>query len=225
MTDRLADLDAALEHVVVAARAHLEAVKMADGEPDDDAVWHAYVALNTASHANDELLNDVFGEVTPWDVEALSAQDAQGRVPTLTTVDGLDEIGPADDPYPHVLSVRQRRDYRVPSVAALLRAAEEARAPVTDEEEVLDPVETVGEAVLELLQSGDGSLGMLDLPELDPLDGVVVVAEVAAALRLDTHPESDGEAPFRLGDGERTVGRLDERSVLNLEEEFATDDS
>ena len=84
---------------------------------------------------------------------------------------------PASDPYPHVVSVRQRRDYRVPSVAALLRLAEEGRAPA-GEDEVLEPVATVGEAVLELLQSGDGSLGMLDVPELEPLDGVVIVAEV-----------------------------------------------
>ncbi len=39
--------------------------------------------------------------------------------------------------------------------------------------EEYEPIETVAEAVLELLQSGDGSLGMLDVPELDPLDGVV----------------------------------------------------
>ena len=46
--------------------------RRADGQPDEDAVWDAYVTLNNASHAYDELLNDVFGEVTPWDVEAIS---------------------------------------------------------------------------------------------------------------------------------------------------------
>ena len=80
MTDDrpFAELDAALERVVAAARAHLAAVKAADGERDDDAVWHAYVALNNASHDYDELLNDVFGEVTPWDLEAISADEADG---------------------------------------------------------------------------------------------------------------------------------------------------
>lgn len=214
---RFADLDAALDHVIAAARAHLEAVKAADGEPDDEAVWNAYVTLNNASHSYDELLNDVFGEVTPWDLEAITGEDVQGgrAGATLTTADaGM--VG-HDDPYPHVVSVRQRRDYRVPSVSALLRVAEAGRAPAT-EGEVLEPVDTVGEALLELLQAGDGSLGMLDVPELDPLDGVVVVAEVGEALRPEVHEESDGEAPFRLGGADRTVGRLDERALFDLGE-------
>ena len=110
------------------------------------------------------------------------------RTPALLTVSGGDEgPEPGGDPHPHVVSVRQRRDYRVPSVAALLRLAEEGRAPA-DEDEVLEPVTTVGEAVLELLQSGDGSLGMLDVPELEPLDGVVIVAEVGQELSTDGLP-------------------------------------
>jgi len=57
-------------------------------------------------------------------------------------------------------------------VAALIRVAEAARraAPSADEEPD-EPVESVSEALLELLQSGDGSLGALDIPELEPLDG------------------------------------------------------
>lgn len=215
MTETFADLDAALERVVSAARAHLATVRAAEGDRDDDAVWDAYVALNNASRTYDELLNDVYGEVTPWDLEEISPEN--GRTPTLTTVD---EVGPAlaDDPYGRVISVRQRRDYRVPSVSALLRAAEEARGPV-GEEEGIEPVAAVGEAVLELLQSGDGSLGMLDVPELDPLDGVVVVAEVDQALRLDLQDESDGEGPFRLGADDRAVGRLDERAVISVDDD------
>jgi len=212
MTDTFADLDAQLDRVVAAARAHLAAVRAADGEPDDDAVWNAYVALNNASHDYDELLNDVFGEVTPWDLEAISAEEAEGgRIATVTSVVEPPNGG-ADDPHPSVVSVRQRRDYRVPSVSALLRAAEEARAPVP-EGETPEAVVTVGEAVLELLQAGDGSLGMLDLPELDPLDGVVVVAEVGAGLDPEAHDESDGEAPFRLTGPDRMIGRLDERAL------------
>jgi hypothetical protein len=215
MTDQAPDLDAVLEGVFTAARAHLAAVRAADGERDDDAVWDAYVALNNASRVYDELLNDVFGEVTPWDLEAISPEDGQGRIPTLTSVEEVDGLLAADDPYGAVISVRQRRDYWIPSVAALMRLAEEARGPV-DADEGIGPVSTVGEAVLELLQSGDGSLGMLDVPELDPLDGIVVVAEVSEALALDTHDESDGEAPFRMHGADRAVGRLDERSMPNL---------
>jgi hypothetical protein len=187
MTDRFAELDAALERVIAAARAHLDAVKAADGAPDDDAVWHAYVLLNNASHDYDEQLNDVFGEVTPWDLEEISGDEIdKGRVPALISSD-VNGGRPAADPYPHVVSVRQRRDYRVPSVTALVRVAEEGR-PTPPEGEDYEPIGTVAEALLELLQSGDGSLGMLDVPELEPLDGVVLVAEVADAF----DPESAG---------------------------------
>ncbi len=58
MSDRFVELEAALERVITSARAHLAAVKAADGAPDDDAVWNAYVALNNASHDYDVLLND-----------------------------------------------------------------------------------------------------------------------------------------------------------------------
>ena len=43
MTDQHAELDAALERVIAAARAHLAAVKAAEGRVDDDDVWQAYV--------------------------------------------------------------------------------------------------------------------------------------------------------------------------------------
>ncbi len=218
MTDRIADVEAALERVLSAARAHLAAVRAADGEPDDDAVWNAYVALNNASHAYDDLLNDVFGEVTPWDLEAISADQAQGgRLATVSSElgNGARPVEPGD-PHPAVVSVRQRRDYRIPSVAALLRLAEEDR-PVPAAE-TTGPVTTVAEAILELLQSGDGSLGMLDVPELEPLDGVVVVAEVREPLNSDAVSDSDAEGPFRLTPADRMVGRLDERSLAEVDD-------
>ena len=205
MTDNDAGLQAALERVVAAARGHLDAVRAAAGAPDDEAVWLAYVELNNASREYDEMLNDVFGEVTPWDLEPISASDADE---TFAAVD-LEDVEPlADDPYPPVLSVRQRRDYRIPSVSALLQAAEAARGTGDDAE----PVTTVAEAVLELLQGGDGSLRMLEVPELEPLDGIVVVTEVEAALDPEAHDHADGEAPFRLTGADRTTGRLDERA-------------
>jgi hypothetical protein len=215
MTDPYVELEAALERVVTAAREHLAAVKAAEGVPDDDAVWHAYVGLNNAAHAYDQLLNDAFGEVTPWDVEAIT--DADGAPPRIVVsgeVNGA--LGAGQDPHPHVVSVRQRRDYRVPSVAALVRLAEEGRPRLGDGEDGDDdePIGSVADAVLELLQSGDGSLAMLDVPELDPLDGVVIVAEVSQA--LDPHgqaPEED--AAFRLGAEDRVVGRLNERLLLD----------
>jgi hypothetical protein len=216
--DQYAQLDAALEKVVAAARSHLAAVKSAQGRIDDDEVWRAYVELNNASYEYDEQLLDAFGEVTPWDVDAIDPDEADREFGV-----GIDEEGEdGADPYPHVISVRQRRDYRVPSVAALVRAAEVARASAghaDEEEEEVEPVETVSEAILELLQSGDGSLAALDVPELEPMDGVVVVAEVAGPLDLDAYEETDGSGPFDLEQDDRLVGRLDEHPYSAQEEE------
>jgi hypothetical protein len=209
MTDEHASLDAALEEVIAAARSHLTAVKAADGRVDDDDVWQAYVTLNNASFAYDELLLDAFGEVTPWDVESIDPDEVEGQLGTFT-VDG-DE---SRDAHPHVISVRQRRDYRVPSVTALVRRAEEARTEAGPDESGAGPVETVGEAVLELLQAGDGSLSSLDVPELEPLDGVVMVSETTTALDLETFEEHDSTGPFTPGGEDRLVGRLDEHPFL-----------
>jgi hypothetical protein len=216
MTDLNADLDAALERVVQAARAHLAAVKAAEGRVDDDGVWQAYVDLNNASFGYDEKLLDAFGEVTPWDVESIDPDEADQRFGL--GVDGFDAATSAD-PYPQVLSVRQRRDYRVPSVSALLRVAEAARRNSVPEEQDPGPVESVGEAVLELLQAGDGSLSSLDVPELEPLDGLLTVSEVAEPLDLDAFEDSDGEGPFAPREGDLLVGRLDEHPFLPDEEE------
>jgi hypothetical protein len=216
MTDQHGQLDAALEKVIDAARGHLAAVKAADGRVDDDGVWRAYVELNNASYDYDELLLDAFGEVTPWDVDAIDPDDADRHFGA-----GVDEedAETADDPYPTVISVRQRRDYRVPSVAGLIRVAQEAReSAAAAEGEPEEQVESVSEALLELLQSGDGSLGALDIPELEPLDGIVAVAEVGIALDLDTFEDTDGAGPFELLEGDRLVGRLDEHPYSDLDE-------
>src|SRR5919107_5816168 len=189
MTDQNADLDAALDRVVEAARAHLTAVKAAEGRIDDDAVWQAYVNLNNASFAYDERLLDTFGEVTPWDVESIDRDEADQRFGL--GVGGLDG-GAAEDAYPQVISVRQRRDYRVPSVSALIRAGEAARHNSVPDDEDAGVVESVGEAVLELLQAGDGSLSALDVPELEPLDGLLTVSEVKEPLDLEAYADEDG---------------------------------
>lgn len=217
MTDRHAELDAALERVITAARDHLAAVKAAEGRADDDEVWRAYVELNNASNEYDELLLDAFGEVTPWDVEAIDPDEADRQFGVgLGGIDGTE----LEDPHPHVLSVRQRRDYRVPSVAALLRLAEAARRSNPGvEDEPSAPVETVGEAVLELMQAGDGSLGALDIPELESLDGVVVVAEVTSPLDPEAYEDTDAAGPFGLGSDDRVVDRLDEHAFADLAEE------
>ncbi|WP_433342393.1 hypothetical protein [Micromonospora sp. CA-111912] len=212
MTDQHGELDAALERVIDAARVHLAAVRTAQGRVDDDDVWQAYVALNNASFAYDEQLLDAFGEVTPWDVESIDPDEADER---FGAADGVE----ATDAHPRVISVRQRRDYRVPSVAALIRAAEAARREGTPEDDEPAPVEGVGEAVLELLQSGDGSLSALDVPELEPLDGVVMVSEVDTSVDLESFDDDDAVGPFQPAADDRLVGRLDEHPFLDHEDE------
>ena len=214
MTDRHAELDAALERVITAARDHLAAVKAADGRADDDEVWRAYVELNNASFEYDELLLDAFAEVTPWDVEAIDPDEADKQLGV--GLGGVDGTEPAD-PYEPIVSVRQRRDYRVPSVVALLRLAEAARrAAAPNDDDPMTPVESVGEAVLELMQAGDGSLGALDIPELESLDGVVVVAEVTRPLDPEGFEDTDATGPFQLQSGDRLVDRLDEHAYVDL---------
>ncbi|WP_229401867.1 hypothetical protein [Micromonospora okii] len=217
MTDQHGELDAALERVIDAARRHLAAVRAAQGRIDDDDVWQAYVALNNASSSYDELLLDAFGEVTPWDVETIDPDEADERFGV--GAEGVE----ATDPHPRVISVRQRRDYRVPSVEALLRAAEAARREGIPADDEPEPVEGVGEAVLELLQSGDGSLSALDVPELEPLDGVVMVSEVTAPVDLESFEEDDPVGPFQPAADDRLVGRLDEHPFLDLDEDSEHD--
>lgn len=215
MTDQYAELDAALERVVEAARAHLAAVKAAQGRVDDDDVWQAYVNLNNTSFAYDEQLLESFGEVTPWDVESIDPDEADARFGTA--IGGID--GASADPYAQVISVRQRRDYRVPSVAALLQVADDARRNSVPDDEEAGSVESVGEAVLELLQAGDGSLASLDVPELEPLDGLLTVSEVKEPLDLEAFADEDGIGPFTPGPDDQLVGRLDEHPFLPDEED------
>lgn len=214
MTDQHATVDAALEKVIDALRTHLAAVKAAGGQVDDDNVWNAYVELNNASFAYDDIMLETYGEVTPWDVDLIDPESIDRHVGTLT------DLAEATDPHHKIISLRQRRDYRVPSVSALIKAAEAARREaLSGEDGAQEPVESVGEAVLELLQSGDGSLAALDIPELEPHDGLVAVVEVDSALDLDGFDETDGAGPFALAEADRLVGRLDEQPYADLGDE------
>jgi hypothetical protein len=80
-------------------------------------------------------------------------------------------------------------------------------------------VESVGEAVLELLQAGDGSLSSLDVPELEPLDGLLTVSEVREPLDLEAFDDTDGTGPFTPAPDEQLVGRLDEHPFLPDDED------
>ncbi|MGH8879620.1 MAG: hypothetical protein ACRD0P_20105, partial [Stackebrandtia sp.] len=205
MSDELTD---ALEAMIAAARTHLERVRDAAGRVDDESVWHAYVELNNAACAYDEILRTRFDEVTPFDVEPLevSESDADPRAVVVT------EEAVEPDADPTLIAVRHRRDYLVPSVPALLSAAERAREEVPDPDGDDQPLRGIGDAVLELLHAGDGSLRSLDVPELTPLDGIVAVNDIPVGLDVGgTADGAENEAFTVDGDGP-VIGRMDERS-------------
>src|SRR5919206_159849 len=85
---------------------------------------------------------------------------------------------------------------------AHLAAVKAAQGRVDDD---AGQVESVGEAVLELLQAGDGSLSSLDVPELEPFDGLLTVSEVPKPLDLEAYDESDGTGPFTPGEDDVLV--------------------
>ncbi len=193
MTDGT-ELELALDRVCAAAREHLRAVLAAGDDLDDDAVWAGYVALNNTSLAYDQLLEDRTGEVTPWDIGDRLEVDDPDREPAETPP----EL--AEDPGDELrISVRQRRDYVVPSIDGLLAAGAAARSALwtgVDTERSAEPVRSVGEAVYELLHAGGGSLAGLDVPELVPQSGLVLVNVVDDTLGpddLDTPPHEADE--------------------------------
>ena len=195
MTDAT-ELEHALGRVCEAARQHLRTVLAAEGEADDDAVWADYVALNNASLAYDRLLEERTGEVTPWDVAEELSVDEEDTGPEGETDDTGDDLR---------ISVRQRRDYVVPSIEGLLAAGAAARTVAwgaLDRERGGEPVRSVGEAVYELLHAGGGSLAGLDVPALVPQSGLVLVNVVDDTLGpddLDTPPHEADEL-FALPD-------------------------
>jgi hypothetical protein len=205
MSANHADVEAALERMITAARAHLVAVRDAKGEIDSDEVWRAYVGFNNAAVEYDDKLSETYGEPLPWEVELIDPDKADRFMADLIASEQ-----DATDPYARIVSVRQRRDYRVPSVSALIRAAETARREVALASPDDEPITSVADALLELLQTSDGSLAALDIPELEPLDGIVTVAEVDTAINPDDFPETDANGPYQIGGSDKLVARLDE---------------
>ena len=211
MPDRSTELDTALERVIDAARRHLTAVKAAGGRTEDDQVWQSFVALNNLSAEYDDLLMDTFGEVTPWDVEPIDPQEADAQWGVgLGGVDG-DE---PPDARPMTVSVRQRRDYVIPSLAALLRVAEAARRSAPDEASA-EPASDLGAAVAHLLEAGDGALGSLDIPELQPLGGVTLVCEVADPVDVAALVAGEQEvSPFEVDSPDSVLRFVVERPYV-----------
>ena len=108
----------------------------------------------------------------------------------------------------------------MPGVRARLRAGQAARQRAVPEDADPGTVETVGEAVLELLQNGDGTLAALDeVVELEPVDGVLTVSEVGKPLDSDAFADDDTAGPFTPASDEVVIGRLGDHYFFPEEEE------
>ena len=213
-TDLGADeLDAALARAFEAARAHLSAVR---GGADDEVVEAAYRVFNNASAAYDELLFETYDEVTPWQVDTLDDTDFSE---SELSGDGM------------TIAVRQRRDYLVPDVEALLTAGTAARKAqgLTGEHEVEGiesdhEVTDVGEAVYELLQNAGGSLSGLDVPELEARNGVLMVNAVAVPLEFADDPgPGEADLPFVCVPDSRMLLRIDEEMISDGQDDDEDD--
>jgi hypothetical protein len=207
------ELDAALARAFEAARAHLAAVRAG---ADDEVVEAAYRVFNNASAAYDELLFETYDEVTPWQVDALDENDFTDAE---LSGDGM------------TIAVRQRRDYVVPDVEALLSAGTAARRTHGMTGDEVEGIETdhevtdVGEAVYELLQNAGGSLSGLDVPELEARNGVLMVNAVAVPLEFGDDPgPGEADLPFVCVPDSRMLLRIDEEMVTDGDESDEDDE-
>jgi hypothetical protein len=212
-----AEIDAALDAVIVAARAHRALLRAGDRATEAD-VARAYVALNNATVFYDDMLSEAYDEVTPWDVELMEADEEAGVPIDPFAVREVATSGPA------LICVRQRRDYQVPEIADLLRLGAEMRRQnwaENDPEHADAPVTNLGEAVYELVLAGDGSLASLDAyAQLIPGNGVLLVNAIERGLPrvLESNPGEEDE-PFRLTPADPLLYRLDEEIVDGEDED------
>lgn len=216
-----AEIDAALEAVVTAARAHRALLKAGERTSEQD-LYRAYVALNNATVRYDDLLNATYDEVTPWDVEYIEPAAEE----FVEVINGAEAMrAPSSEPEPPVkegsvtISVRQRRDYQVPDVAELRELAAEVRRQTWadhDPSYARTPVTHLGDAVYELILAGDGSLAALDAyPQLIPGNGVLIINMVSEPLSFaDTDAEdTEQDEPFRVAPTDALLYRMDEETV------------
>lgn len=245
-----AEIDAALEAVIRAARHHRAVLK--SQVATDEEIWAAYTALNNASVQYDDLVNQTYDEVTPWDCEyidpdeaALAAAPSLGRsgvashtvMAPLLTDDDLSEhetarrdaalagqevpssrraglvpaqLGLELDEGELLVCVRQRRDYVVADVDAVIMAARAARLRTPSDEYDADDVTGLGEAIYALIEAGDGTLAALDdVDDIEPANGVILVNQTATAVPL-VESDGDPELAFALNPGDTLLYRLDE---------------
>lgn len=208
-----AQIDAALDAVVTAARNHRAVLRAGSSE---ERVWRAYVALNNATVRYDDLISEVYDEVTPWDCEYLEAE-GEPEIDVSQAPRSAASGGVIVDAGALMVCVRHRRDYVIPEPTRLLALATEARQrswAAINATHAARPVTDVGEAVNELVQAGDGTVAALDSypEELVPGNGVLLVNALHRPL---TFPEvaAGADEPLALGPDEVQLYRMDEEVV------------
>jgi len=206
-----AEIDSALDAVIVAARAHLALLRAGD-RATEQQVARAYVALNNATVRYDDLLSEAYDEVTPWDVEYLEPEEGDAGEVEAPPPGAAEAVAG-----PTTICVRQRRDFQVPDIAALIKLGTEQRRSnwsAHDPQYAASPVSTLGDAVYELVLAGDGSLAALDAyPELVPGNGVLLVNAIEQPLTFGDPVQIEEDEPFRLRPGDTLLYRLDEEIV------------
>ncbi len=184
-----AALPSALGDLKVALDRHLLACSTRSGEQDQD-VQAAYEALRLAAERYDDVLFEVYDEVTPWEF----AEAPTGRVLEVATE--VDRV-----------AVLVRRDYDLVDVDVLLAAGREAGAELVPDDEPVDSDDT-GWALSRLLETygPDGLRARAEAAGLDPRGGTLWLVNVPDA---DTDSSLDDD-PFLVADEDELLYRVDE---------------
>lgn len=175
----LGDLKVALDH-------HLLACSNRSGEQDED-VQAAYEALRVAAERYDDVLFEVYDEVTPWEFPDAPT----GRV--------VEVAAEADS-----VAVLVRRDYDLVDVDVLVGAGSEAAGELVPDGEPVDS-DDAGWALSRLLEAygPDGLQLRARAVGLEPRGGTLWLVNVPdAASSLDD--------PFLVADEEELLYRVDE---------------
>ncbi|GHC41625.1 hypothetical protein [Streptomyces cinnamoneus] len=209
-----AEVRAAAEAVKAALDRHLDAVERRSGE-DDPAVYAAFNELAATAEAYDELLYDVYDEVTPFEIPGDD---------TLPAYAGPEE--------PSALSVLIRRDYAVVEPQRLLSQAQRV-ADLDPDVDVETEPGTHGGAEGLVGRSVHAALGVLfgeyEPDEIASRHKEFGLEEGDSTLWVSAaeEPSEPGEwlsTPFEQADPQRVICRFDVSAVFDEDEDGDDED-
>ncbi len=191
-TPTASDVRAAAEALKSAIDAHLAAVERSTGE-GDLSVQESYDALHRKSETYDDLLFDVYDEVTPWEY---------AKAPELGDAAAEGEL--------RRFALLLRRDYTLDDADSLLAAGHEAYTEVWPQEQegtINGDVATPARAIYQLIHAygPDGLAERAERAGLRPHGGSVWVQAVS-----EDDDSLDADDPFAISDEDALIYRLDE---------------